>query len=360
MGSDEPWRRAVVALWVLLRTVSTRAVDERADTAAATAAQAALQQALGDESHLLLQEREGALHCNGVRLRFDIAGLPAAEAIVRLLQRRGIGELLFSAAATAAGLLAWARCHAHERPAPDADPEAELRAAAADGVHASKRAAEPVVAPVAVRRGTANTDGSQLRSVYLHHELMAAFDRSGPVSAATGHIVLQAVVEHLLSAAGTEPLMLLQQERTALPTAVHVCVLTALIARAAGAPDRLLSEIAVAGLLHDLGRQLDRSDPALAGSLWLLGRGAEDLWLRASLVARNRGQAHGRTVSELVAESSLSAACVALAVRADALLRGERLAVDEAVARLAAEAAGSAFPGELVAALAEGLAGVVV
>jgi hypothetical protein len=130
--------------------------------------------------------------------------------------------------------------------------------------------------------------GSALRSVFVQHCLIDRLPRLPGIAPVACKIVVQAVVERLLSVpGGLEPLMLLQRDEELLQRGTRVAVLAVVLARVAGWPDDRLAELGAAALLHDLGRLLDDARPGPAAFAWLLERGAEDFWLRCALVSRH-------------------------------------------------------------------------
>jgi len=351
MDGDVPYRRLATALWVLARTVGLPGVSAEQTSAAAAAAEQALLSALAGENHFVLQERGGALFANGVRLRLDVEGFAAAEGLGALLRRCGIGELLLTPAARAADLLAWARC-CNGSFAPDQDPQARLLQSGSDGVYAAGRAV-PEVEPAAA--AAAANSSSQLRSVFLQNQLMAAFAPSLPVPRRIAQSVLQAVAEALLGEAeGLQQLQHLQRDPPRLAAGVHAAVLSALLARAVGCDDPLVVSIAAAALLHDIGRLVDggQPSPAVAGCRWLLANGGEsEFWLRCALVARTHGEAAGSSLARAT-EVGLAAMIVRIAARADQLLRQEQQSPAAALLLLRQDSLLGSFPGELVTALA--------
>jgi hypothetical protein len=226
-------------------------------------------------------------------------------------------------------------------------------------VHASDRSLVPPMPAIAARAATlAGT--SQLRSVFVHSKLIAAFAPNAFADGRSAKIVLQAVVERLLrELTGPTALQLLQQDAEALAHAVQAAVLGTCIGRAIGCPSELLADLACACLLHDIGRQLGAAGPAsrraaaasIAGSHWLMAQGSSDLWLRTALVARTFGEAHGARLEELGREGSLGGALASLACRADLLCRTGRRPAADTLEILRLEAAAGAFPLELVDAL---------
>lgn len=358
-----------MGLWQLLRTAEEPAALADDLTTAADRAAAALAAAMRGESHLVLQQRSGALVVNGVRLRLHVDEFAAHEGLADRLRRHGVGELLFEAGMQAGALLTLVGCYAGSVAGSDEDPEAILQRHGVVGVHAS-RLEDPAASTAswcARKHGAEPSDqGSRLRAVFLHHTLVAAHGTAGIVPRHRVHLVLQAVADRLLrEPAGLEPLLVLQQDPAGLETAVHVCVLATLIGRAAGCPDGLLAETAVAALCHDVGRLLapTASAPGATGCRWLLQRGRSGLWLRCGLVARSVGGCAGVPADELPGDGEFAAAVVALAVELDRRLRRCQQPLDAALVAVGGSRGNGSsgaplarWRAELVAAAAEALA----
>lgn len=355
MHGDAAYRRLIAALWVLVRTASIH--DAARLQQAAIDAHAALALVLQHENHVILQEREGALLLNGRRLQLDLEGYAATAAIAAALVALGIGELLLTAAAGTDDLQTFA--HWAAAVATPGDAEAQLSALGLCGIHASNRSAEPPTPAIPLRTAPPPPT-SQLRSMFVHGKLIAAFASTPFADGHAAKVVLQTVVERLLhEPTGPAALLLLQQDPEALTHAVQAAVLGACIGRAIGCPCDLLADLACACLLHDIGRLIGSDGPparrdataAIAGSHWLLAQGSSDLWLRAALVARSSGDSHGARLDELGSDSSLGGALAHIACRADVLCRVGRRPVADTLEILRLEAAAGAFPLELVDAL---------
>jgi hypothetical protein len=374
---DGPYRRVLVALFVLVRTAGTKALQPEQELGAATECMTALEKVLTSESHFVLQERDGVLTTNGTRVALDVEMFAAIATLVGTMRQLGIGELLCTREVTGAGLIALARYAAGRLPAPDGlEPESHLRNIGALGIHAALRS-RPVVDPALLRQGESMSGAaSQLRSVFLQNRLMAGFDQRRGIPARMAKVVVQAVVDRLLAEPnGIAPLIYLQLQPLLLPPAVQACVLAALLGRALGCPNRLLEEIAAAALLRDIGhvKRRDADNPlvltplgtlldgeesmALTGFHWLLEHcGYDDLWLRCALVARAHHEAHGTTLAEAMAEGNFIAAIVRVADRFDELCRLGGGSTMDAFEVLRLESSAGAHPMELVTALEEILA----
>lgn len=354
MQGDTPYRRLVASLWVLVRTADTR--DASRLRQAAEAFLQALSPVLTADGHAILQERDGSLMLNGKRLLVGVESYAAVAAICGAMVAMGVRELLIDHGIVADELLTLARWAAHlQVPPPGVEPADYLPSLGITSIVATNRGetAPPSGMPT---RPPVVASTSQLRSVFVHNKLIAAFAPNELVDGRTARIVVQVVVDRLLQEpTGPAALLLLLQDPEAQAHAVHTAVLGAATGRALGCGDELLGEIACALLLHDVGALVNSIAPPptpLSGSHWLLAQGDNNLWLRAALVARTFGDDHGARLDDLGSEGSLGAALARLGCRADALLRQGRRPADEVLEILRLEAAAGAFPVELVAAMA--------
>lgn len=306
MAGDTTYRNFVGALWSLIG--AARDHDGRHVEAAANLAAGAFAAARGDDSYVMLHEQDGAIHVNGRRLALGVDVFAAAHGLASLLHGRGIGEVLFDASVDAAALVAWARCWSAE-PALPVDPEAELVRSGAGGVHASRRP-EDAGAPAGLRRrsGRREAPDSRLRSVFLLHHLVASVPAGGLLPPTPAKVVVEAVAERLLGIdGGLDPLLLLQRDDALLRRSLHVAVVAAAVARAAGFDESRLADIGAAALLHDVGAVIDPAQPAASGFRWLLARGGDDFWLRCAIVARTWREEHGAAVERLDPGSAVPA-----------------------------------------------------
>jgi len=347
MVGDASYRNCVAALWVLVGAV--RDPGCAYVEASAAAAVEALALARGTESYVMLHEQDGAIHVNGRQLQLGVDVFAAAQGMAKLLRSRGIGEVLFDAAVDAGALVAWARLWSLAE-ASLSDPERELGRHGALGIHACTRDAD--VAPTLSLHGQSarpDSPDSRLRSVFLQHQLIAAIPAHGLVPPHLAKVVVQAVVDRLLAVAGgLDPLMLLQRDQGLLYRALHVAVLTVVVARAAGWSEDGLADLGAAALLHDLGAILDPGQPAAAGFAWLLERGTDDFWLRSAVVARTWRDDHGSSIREIAAGGCGAAAFVRLGSELERLSRNGTMSRLGVEAALGESAAGGAFPREFV------------
>lgn len=358
MTGDAPYRRLVNSLYVLMRTASIEGRGGHGLAAAATRCAAALHDALRGDNHFILQERSGALFANGVQLRLDVESYAAIEAVRDMLVQANIGELLLLPETTANDLIGLAVLAAGKTPAA-ADPERALQALGVHGLHANTRTVQTSPSRPEPARGTASGN-SHLRAVFVQNELLHAVDPRSPFAGRPARTVLTQVVDRLLlSPAGLEAVVALAGNTPVLAVAVHVCTAAALLAHTFGCPDPLVEQIAAAALLHDLGQALppDATPPPVRACRWLLRHGGnEPIWLRCAFVARTWAETSGSSLPEAMAAGSLTGALVRAAARFDELQRRGGAAVADAIATMRSEAAGGAFPPEIVDALDELLA----
>jgi hypothetical protein len=271
------------------------------------------------------------LAATGVPLRCgggaDPAPTPASssrQGLLQCLSRRGVAELELSPSVTSDALLEFARLIT----APGV-PGAMMPSAWPAGVVV--RGAPQLVGnepcttvPFCPRHDA--EPGSALRSVFVQHRLIDRLPRLPGIAPVACKVVVQAVVERLLSVTGgLEPLMLLERDEERLQRGTRVAVLAVVLARVAGWPDDRLADLGAAALLHDLGSLLDEARPGPAAFAWLLERGADDLWLRCALVSRHwrecQADADGLGGNELGA-----AVLVRLAVEVERELGGAGIA----------------------------------
>lgn len=250
--ADQPYRRLVAALWVLVRTAGARAVEGQLG-AAANDCWRCLADVLAGSPHFVLQEHGGALFANGLRIRPDVASFAATAGITALLQDNDISELLLMPEATAADFELLARCW-HD-PGARQGLDAALRQRGCVGIHTAHRGqseempVEPVVAPPVAQAP------SQLGAVFTMQRFAAALGTAGPLSGGRARAVLQAVLHRLLrSPGGLEPLARLQRDPVAHSEAVRAAVLAVRTAEELGWDDER-------GLLTGIAALLGKGQP---------------------------------------------------------------------------------------------------
>lgn len=271
MSGDEACRRCVAALWALVEAARGGSGEQR--QAAAAHALAALCAVRGEQGFTIVHEAAGAIHVDGRLVSLGVDVFTAANGLVRLMQARGIGEILFERGVDVAALLAWADAFA-------ADARSE---AAAIQVGRRGPQSEPPL-QLGRQRATPEAGDSRLRAVFLENQLMAAVE-DAPVPPTESRGIVHEVVEHLLATAGgLEPLTLLHKSPGHLRLSLQVAVIAAKMARVCGWPESRLGELAGVALLHDVGALVDPTLPASAGFHWLIERGTSDFWLRCAVV----------------------------------------------------------------------------
>lgn len=313
----------VVSLWSLLEACREGSDDELAQAAAASAEALAAGATLTLLDSVLLVDDRPAV--NGVD------SFAAAHGLIAFLSEACIARVEFAPGVSSDDLVRWAG-HVVALDAPQLWPAGVRGTSRRENVDSGRSA------PVERASIAAAQPDSRLRSVFLQHRLIAGLPAIDGVDPATAKLVVQQVVDRLMSIpGGLEPLMLLQQDEALLQRSTAVAVLTVLFARRCGWPAERLADLGAAGLLHDLGAILDPEEPGPAAFRWLLERGADDFWLRSALVARRwrdgtravQGQAgtlaivslvrlavargSGRDADELVAQGAASAEMLELA-----------------------------------------------
>lgn len=319
-------QNGVVSLWQLLE--AGRAGGPEFDRAAVAAEHSLATSASPGALFVCLQVVAGALQIDGVAAPLDARMLPAVRGLLAALQGARITSLHISREVRAEALVVAVRRLL--RIVPDREDEPWPAGIEVQRERDEAAAAAP---PLPLQRGVERHDlpDSRLQAVFLQHRLVAGMRRIPGLDPAVGKVAVQAVVERLLSTpGGLEPLMLLQQDPARLGRATATAVLASAFARVLGWPEHRLAELGVAALLRDVGEVLDEANPGPAAFVWLLQRGADDLWLRAALVARGVDDALGAAIPAAMAH-----------------LAGEVLAgLDRGVPDLAGALAAAALPGE--------------
>jgi hypothetical protein len=220
-AGEVPYRRLLVALWVLVRTAGNRTGDAAVDGAAADCLQA-LREVIGGEPHVIVQERAGALFVNGVRIRPDVANFAAIAGFSDLLRRYRITELMVGPSATSAdfGHLARSWCD----PTEAADLDAALRRRGCAGISTAQQwndADAEELQPMAQKPSS-----SQLGAVFTMQQFTSMLGPAGPLSGRRARAVLQAVLHGLLhSPTGLAPLAGVHHDSSAGIDALRACVL---------------------------------------------------------------------------------------------------------------------------------------
>ncbi|MBL8730963.1 MAG: hypothetical protein JNN13_01165 [Planctomycetes bacterium] len=291
-------QNGVVSLWQLLE--AGRAGGPEFERASVAAEHSLATSASPGSLFVCLQVVAGALQVDGVAVPLDARMLPAVRGLLAALQGAHITTLRISREVRAEALVVAARRLL--RIVPDRDDEPWPAGIEVQREHDEAAADEPP--PLPLQRGVEPHDlpDSRLQAVFLQHRLVAGLRRIPGLDPAVGKVAVQAVVERLLSTpGGLEPLMLLQQDPARLSRATAAAVLASAFGRVLGWPEHRLAELGVAALLQGVGEVLDEAHPGPAAFVWLLQRGADDLWLRAALVARGVDDALGAAIPAALA-----------------------------------------------------------
>lgn len=241
---EASYRRITAELWVLLRTAGS-AGSPAAVAAAAASLAAVLGGVLADETHFVLQERQGALFCNGMRIRPDVASFAAIAGVTALMQEHGVEELMLMPAARAADLERLAR--GWSDPVAVADLERNLASQGCQGVIVTQSGAAAAPAPQSCAAPSAP---SQLGAVFTMQQFAAALEPMGPLTDHRARLILQSVLDRLLhSRAGLEPLARVQRDPVAHAEAVRACVLAVRTAGELAWPEDRGTAAGVAALL---------------------------------------------------------------------------------------------------------------
>lgn len=247
--ADAPYRKLVTALWVLVRTAATRGQKDDLEGVADQCWQR-LCEALLDESHFVLQERNGALYANGMRIRPDVQSFAATAGIIALLQDHAISDLLFMAGISRDDLVLLARCWAVADCATDL--ELELREKQCGGIHVAHSGIERD-APIDDEGATrVAVPPSQLGAVFTMQRFALALGRRGPLSGIRARTVLQNVLHRMLRQPdGLLPLSRIETSGAAQAEAVRACVLAVRTAEELGWNDERSLDAGVVALLGE-------------------------------------------------------------------------------------------------------------
>lgn len=223
-SAEAPYRSLVTALWVLLKTAAAGAA-EAASSAAAESCWQRLVEALRGETHVVLQERGGALFVNGLRIRPDMATFAATAGVIALMQDQRITEVLLTAEARREDLEMLARLWGGARRAADLEPELQRRGCI--GVHLAQGDGFDVP-PFEMPEGGVRRAGapSQLGTVFTMQRFARALSRRGPLAGVAARAVLQNVLAHMLrQPSGLDPLARIESGEVPFATAVRGSVL---------------------------------------------------------------------------------------------------------------------------------------
>lgn len=222
--AEAPYRSLVTALWVLLRTAATGAVEAESSAAAESCWQR-LGEALRGESHVVLQERGGALFVNGLRIRPDMAAFAATAGVIALMQDQRISDVLLTSEAKREDLELLGRLWGGARRT--ADLEAELQRRGCLGVHLAQGESSADAPFEVVEGGTVRASApSQLGTVFTMQRFARALSRRGPLSGVAARALLQNVLSHMLrQPGGLDPLDRIESGDVPYATAVRACVL---------------------------------------------------------------------------------------------------------------------------------------
>ncbi|MCC6672826.1 MAG: HD domain-containing protein [Planctomycetes bacterium] len=320
------YREAVFQVFVLLRVAAQRRAQLPPEVVESCMAR--LVPLLAEEGALRLDLHAGSLLANGLRVPLRFGDLVPIESLVRDLAGRGLAGLEFVRGLEPGELGA----AAHELAAGDECGAILAARLAARGVRNVRPLLADPRAPEASERETDMAD-QHLRAVFLAQRLLAEMRLQGRIDQGLAKVTLQeAVLCMLEEPVGLEVLALLQDEDASIfRHSIHVCVYAVLIGRGIGLPPRLLRELALGALFHDLGRvrgEADAPGPGLdhgeRGVRRLVELGSlREPMLRAMLVcAEHHAPGSDERGRQGLHDRGLLASIVAVADRFDALASG--------------------------------------
>jgi hypothetical protein len=209
--------------------------------------------ALLGESHFVLQERNGALYANGMRIRPDVASFAATAGIIALLQDNTISDLLLMASIQPQDLMTLARCWAGA--SRESDLDLELRHQGCAGIHIAHSSVEANAQIDDTGSTRVAVPPSQLGAVFTMQRFALALGRRGPLSGVRARAVLQNVLHRMLrQESGLQPLERIHASGAAQAEAVRACVLAVRTAEELGWNDERSLDAGMAALLGATGR----------------------------------------------------------------------------------------------------------
>lgn len=300
---EEVYRELLFRFFVLIKTAQAGAGGTEEFDQAISEFMESLELCLAAESTLVIGERNGQLHVNAVRARIDAEAFTAQRFLVQTLVQCDFSGILFERGVdrdeVAAFLDVFLRPGTPARGVFDdlVDPatvrhiHAMLRVDKPEGIASDDESEQRSGRPGETRYFGRQT---YFKSIFVLRHLLDGLEQPCSLDLREAKQVIQTIVEHVLEDEDAVIALDLIREwdRSLLVHSVKVAVLAFALGRRMGLGRRLLGELGVAALFHDVGRiQTASAKDGCAGASFrrlVMKGGRSKTMLRASLVAAER------------------------------------------------------------------------
>lgn len=260
----ERYRQLVFKLFVLLKTAQLHAEGNILYEEALAGFMATIDPFLNEETRLLLQVRAGFLFVNGVRIRISVEGFAAIENLVAYLLERDLSGILFESGLSQQDLVRAVKL------LNDSQRIGKGEALSRKLVQAGILRVQLLVKSAQEDDDDDAFDDAQqkkpretyLRSVYVAKHLMDSVSRNGQINVRLAKRIVHGIVDLMLEQDGALPVLsnLDSDDGSVFRHSVNVCVYAVLLGKQLGLPRKLLGELGVAALFHDVGKVHDQND----------------------------------------------------------------------------------------------------
>ena len=265
---------------------------------------------LRSDDALTLQVASDCIFVNESRLKVDFQGFAAFRYVIEAFKARGIGAIVFTGVPDEQSLCTFLALYSGNED-PDAGRgriEAGLVAARVDGIYvleprdlADQETSDDV--PDAMREVSVNT---YFKGIYVARQVMSSFGGGRPANMRRARRLVHSIVDIITSDEST--LLALTQIKNyddcLFTHSANVCVLSVALGQGLGLDKELLSNLGLAGLLHDIGmvelgkragdgapsrevsdEEFLRRHPVIGARRILKGQGVTDSGIRCAMVA---------------------------------------------------------------------------
>ena len=255
---SERYRQLVFKLFVLLKTAQLHVEGNVLYEDAVKGFLGTISPFLEEETRLLLQVRAGFLFVNGVRIRISVEGFAAIENLVAYLLERDLSGILFESGLTQQDLIKSVKLlnDSHR---------------VGKGEALSRKLVQSGILRIQLMVKSEQEDDSEdedefdqarkpretyLRSVYVAKHLMDGVSRNGHINVRLAKRIVHGIVDLMVEQDGALPVLsnLESDDGSVFRHSVNVCVYVVLLGKQLGLPRKLLGELGVAALFHDIGK----------------------------------------------------------------------------------------------------------